>query len=109
MLNDQEKLDLARGLLKHLKVDESSLPSFMKDVDDSSTPTVRSADELLLAHFNEDSLWSLKTVRFLKDFTNYRSGVDFKTTNRSFVKLAMIYKTMGIKNYYFFYNSTTHC
>lgn len=102
MLHDEQKLELARGLLKYLRVDESSLPTFMKDMDDSDDPKVRTVDELLLAHFNEDSLFSIKTVRFLKDFSNYNAGYDFDTTNRSFVKLATIYKKMGIKNYYFF-------
>jgi hypothetical protein len=61
----------------------------------------RTEDELTMAHFNEDSLFKIKTVRFLKDFARYKAAPDLKTTNTSFLRTAEIFRQQGIKNYYF--------
>ena len=61
----------------------------------------RTEEETLMAHFNEDSLHSIKTVRFLKDFARYGAIPDKKTKNHSFLRTAEIFKLQGIKNYFF--------
>ena len=61
----------------------------------------RTEDETLMAHFEEDSLFSIKTVRFLKDFYRYKAAPDLKTQNTSFIRTAEIFRQQGIKNYYF--------
>lgn len=61
----------------------------------------RTEDETIMAHFNEDSLHSIKTVRFLKDFYRYRAAPDLSTKNTSFIRTAEIFRQQGIKNYYF--------
>lgn len=61
----------------------------------------RSEDELLLAHYNEDSLSAIKTVRFLKDFHLYKAAADRKTKNESFIRTSEIFRLQGIKNFYF--------
>lgn len=61
----------------------------------------RSEDETLLAHYKEDSLWSIRTARFLKDFHMYNAAPDLKTTNSSFLRTAEVFRRQGIKNYYF--------
>lgn len=63
--------------------------------------SARTEDEVLMAHFQEDSLHSIKTVRFLKDFYNYKAGPDLTTKNKSFLRTAEIFRKQGIKNYYF--------
>lgn len=62
---------------------------------------LRTEDETIMAHFNEDSLHSIKTVRFLKDFYRYKAAPDLKTTNSSFIRTAEVFRQQGIKNYYF--------
>lgn len=61
----------------------------------------RSPEDLLLAHYNEDSLHSIKTVRFLKDFARYGAAPDLNTKNVSFLRTAELFKQQGIKNYFF--------
>ena len=61
----------------------------------------RTEEETLMAHFHEDSLFSIKTVRFLKDFQRYGAVADKKTKNYSFLRTAEIFKRQGIKNYFF--------
>lgn len=63
--------------------------------------TKRTRDELILAHYNEDSLFSIKTARFLKDFARYRAVPDLTTKNLSFLRTAEVFRKQGIKNYYF--------
>ena len=64
-------------------------------------PESRTEDELIMAHYNEDSLHSIKTVRFLKDFARYKAAPDVDTTNTSFLRTSEIFRQQGIKNYYF--------
>jgi hypothetical protein len=61
----------------------------------------RTDDETLLAHYNEDSLYSIRTARFLKDFARYRAVPDLDTKNTSFLRTAEIFRKQGIKNYFF--------
>lgn len=61
----------------------------------------RTDDDVVLAHFNEDSLHGIKTVRFLKDFARYRAMADLTTKNQSFKRTAEIFRQQGIKNYFF--------
>lgn len=61
----------------------------------------RTEDETLIAHYKEDSLWGIKTARFLKDFHLYKAAPDMDTTNESFLRTAEIFRLQGIKNYYF--------
>lgn len=61
----------------------------------------RTDDENLLAHFNEDSLFSIRTVRFLKDFYRYGAKPDLETTNESFLRTAELFRQQGIKNFGF--------
>lgn len=96
----QAKLEFARKLVNHLG--SQNLPQSL--IDDKRLriePGSRTEDELLLAHFDEDSLHSIKTVRFLKDFYNYKAAPDLKTGNTSFLRTAEIFRQQGIKNYYF--------
>ena len=58
----------------------------------------RTEEETLMAHFHEDSLFSIKTVRFLKDFVRYNAIPDKDTTNKSFLRTAEIFRLQGIKN-----------
>jgi hypothetical protein len=94
------KLEFAKKLVNYLGA--QNLPRTLMDDKrlriDSDT---RTEDELLLAHFNEDSLHSIKTVRFLKDFYNYKAAPDLKTGNTSFLRTAEVFRQQGIKNYYF--------
>ena len=61
----------------------------------------RSDDENLLAHFNEDSLFGIRTVRFLKDFYRYGARPDLETPNESFLRTAELFRQQGIKNFGF--------
>jgi Hom_end-associated Hint. len=61
----------------------------------------RTDDDTVLAHFEEDSLHGIKTVRFLKDFARYRATADTETKNTSFKRTAEIFRQQGIKNYFF--------
>jgi len=94
------KLEFAKKLVNHLGA--QNLPRVLIDdrrlrVDSEA----RTEDELLLAHLNEDSLHSIKTVRFLKDFYNYKAAPDLKTGNTTFLRTAEVFRQQGIKNYYF--------
>lgn len=41
-------------------------------------------------------------ICFLQDWQNYPNAIaDTKTTNKSFIKMAQTYRSLGIKNYYF--------
>ncbi len=99
-MDQDEMLKVARQLLDYLEVPVSRLPTAMLD-DDSERPTTRTEEELILAHYREDTLRSIKTVRFITDFARYNAGYDFDTKNESFVRTAKIYRDMGVKNYYF--------
>ena len=59
---------------------------------------LRTEDETLLAHYKEDSLWGIKTARFLKDFHLYKAAPDMDTTNESFLRTAEVFRLQGIKN-----------
>lgn len=91
-------LNIAKKILGHLNLKEGSLPSSLMD---NKQTLLEDLDERLLAHYNEDSLWTMKTVRFLKDFQRYKAGVHLETTNKSFIRTAELFRQMGIKNYYF--------
>jgi len=97
---DNENLLFAKKLVDYLG--SNNLPKTL--IDDRKKridPESRSEDELLLAHYNEDSLWGIKTVRFLKDFHLYSAAPDLGTKNTSFLRTAEIFRRQGIKNYYF--------
>ena len=90
----------ARQIMSHLGV--AFLPKEL--IDDKKKridPTQRTEEDLILDHFREDSLHSIKTARFLKDFSLYRAIPDVSTTNESFLRTAEIFRQQGIKNYYF--------
>lgn len=73
-------------------------------IDDSAKriqSNTRTEEETLMAHFNEDSLYSIKTVRFLKDFARYNAIADRETSNKSFLRTSEIFRLQGIKNYFF--------
>lgn len=94
------ELQVAKNLLSHLGVHD--LPrELIDDRRDRIDPDSRTEDELILAHFREDSLFSIKTVRFLKDFYLYKAAPDLKTTNKSFLRTADLFRRQGIKNYYY--------
>lgn len=95
-----DKISLAKKLLTHLGCKYSALPEYLMD-DKNKRTHLKEEDDRILAHYEEDSLWTLKTVRFLKDFQRYRAGVHLETTNKSFLRTAEIFRKMGIKNYYF--------
>ncbi|MNM18527.1 hypothetical protein D3C81_288200 [compost metagenome] len=93
-------LDFAKRLVEYLG--SNNLPKEL--IDDRRLrrdPEARSEDETLLAHYHEDSLSAIKTVRFLKDFHLYKAAPDRKTKNESFLRTAEIFRLQGIKNYYF--------
>lgn len=94
------KLDLAKKLLTHLGAKGSALPEYLMD-DKDKRNHLEDIDDRIQAHYDEDSLWTLKTVRFLKDFSRYGAGVHLETTNKSFLRTAELFRQMGIKNYYF--------
>lgn len=94
------KLEVAKKLLAHLGTKYTALPEYLMD-DKNKRTHLEQEDDRILAHYEEDSLWTLKTVRFLKDFQRYRAGVHLETTNKSFLRTAEIFRKMGIKNYYF--------
>lgn len=98
---DYEKLlGVARKFVEHLG--SQNLPKRL--IDDKAKridPEARTEDETLMAHFEEDSLHSIKTVRFLKDFYRYRSAPDMTTKNESFIRTAEVFRLQGIKNFYF--------
>lgn len=97
---DHQKLGIAKQLLSHLGIKAETLPEFM--IDDTSHRTkLENIDERILAHHDEESLWTMKTVRFLKDFSRFGAGVHVETNNTTFLRTAELFRTMGIKNYYF--------
>lgn len=97
---DELELHLAREKLAMIGATESQLPEYLLDDDTEALP-IRTPEELLLAHYREDTLSAIKTVRFLKDFERYNAKPDLTTKNVSFLKVAEIFRLMGIKNYYF--------
>ncbi|QDB70421.1 putative DNA helicase/terminase [Aeromonas phage CF8] len=99
-MNDTEKLGIANALLKHLNLDASKLPEFLMD-DKNKRTLLDDPNDRVLAHYEEESLWTLKTVRFLKDFSRFGAGIHKETNNRSFLRTAELFRQMGIKNYYF--------
>lgn len=94
------QLETAKEVLEHLGLKWSQLPDYLMDDKNKRTPLAEE-DTRILAHFQEDTLWTLKTVRFLKDFRRYNAGVHLNTSNKSFKRTAELFKSMGIKNYYF--------
>lgn len=93
-------LEIAKKILQHQGWKAGSLPRFLMDDKNERTP-LDEDDHRIEAHYEEDSLWTLKTVRFLKDFSRYGAGVHTETTNKSFLRTAELFRQMGIKNYYF--------
>lgn len=97
---DNQALDFAKRLAEYLG--SNNLPKEL--IDDRRLridSEARTPDELLLAHYKEDSLSGIKTVRFLKDFHLYKAAPDLKTKNESFLRTAEVFRQQGIKNYYF--------
>lgn len=99
LVEDQEFL-FAKKLADYLDV--GGLPKVLLDDRTKRIDShARTERETLLAHFHEDSLFSIKTARFLKDFSRYRAAPDLKTKNESFLRTAEIFRQQGIKNYFF--------
>lgn len=96
----QDKLGIAKQVLNHLGIDPGKLPEFMLD-DEYKRAKLENLDERIMAHYEEESLWTMKTVRFLKDFSRFNAGVHLETNNATFLRTAELFRTMGIKNYYF--------
>lgn len=92
---EQDQLDM----LKYLKIQKEILPTSLLD-DPEEQPT-RTEQMLLKAHWEEDSLKSIRTVRFLKDFDRYNARPDFNTKNKSFLRTAEIFRSMGVRNCFF--------
>lgn len=97
---DSDNLAFSKRLIDHLG--SNNLPKeLIDDFKNRVNFEARSEDETLLAHYNEDSLWAIKTVRFLKDFHKYQAAPDLTTKNESFLRTAEIFRLQEIKNYYF--------
>lgn len=94
------QLDIAKKVLSHLGLKPSQLPEYLMD-DKSKRHQLTEDDIRIQSHYEEDTLWTLKTVRFLKDFQRYKAGVHKETTNKTFLRTAELFRQMGIKNYYF--------
>lgn len=95
-----DNTELAKSVLEHLGWKAKNLPEFL--MDDRHKRTLLEDDDLrITSHYEEDSLWSLRTVRFLKDFYRYNAGVHRETTNKSFLRTAELFRKMGIKNHSF--------
>lgn len=95
-----EQLEIAKKVLEHSGLKWNVLPEYLMDDKNKRNPLTEQ-DDRILAHYNEDSLFTLKTVRFLKDFQRYKAGVHLETSNKSFVRTAQLFRKMGIKNHYF--------
>ncbi|AGB07167.1 hypothetical protein [Vibrio phage VP4B] len=90
-------LEEQQAVLKYLEIEQDRLPTKMVD-DPSDDIPERSWEELLAAHWEEDTLKSIKTVRFMKDFQRYRARPDLKTTNTSFIRTMDVFRKMKVKN-----------
>lgn len=95
-----EKLGIAKQVMSHLGIEPEQLPEYMFDDKTKRTP-LTNLDERILSHYDEESLWTMKTVRFLKDFSRFNAGVHLETNNATFLRTAELFRNMGIKNYYF--------
>lgn len=95
-----EPIEKAKKVLEHLGLKYTQLPEYLMD-DKNKRTKLEGEDERVMAHFEEDTLWTLKTVRFLKDFQRYNAGIHINTSNKSFRRTAELFRGMGIKNYYF--------
>ena len=97
---DQDKLNTAKSILNHLGIKAETLPDFVTDAYSKQIPCV-DLDERILAHYDDESMPTLRTVRFLKDFSRFGAGIHLETTNKSFLRTAELFRQMGIKNYFF--------
>lgn len=95
-----DRLTLAKTIMQHQDIKVSDLPTHLF-TDKAKDYPLDDEDDRILAHYNEDTLFSLRTVRFLKDFSRLGAGFDLGTTNKSFVRTAELFRLMGVKNYYF--------
>lgn len=93
-------LETAKSIMEYLGWKAKNLPEYLMD-DKKKRTLLEEDDHRIESHYQEDSLWSLKTVRFLKDFYLYNAGVHRETTNKSFLRTAELFKKMGIKNHSF--------
>lgn len=94
------ELEMAKEV--HAYLGGGPLPkSLIDDRRDRVDGELRTEDQTILAHYKEDSLFSIKTARFLKDFPRYNAIPDLQTRNISFLRTAEIFRKQGIKNYYF--------
>lgn len=97
---EEKQLKFAKELMTYLGA-QNLPPELIDDRKNRVDWAKRTEDELVMAHFNEDSLSKIKTVRFLKDFPRYQAAADRTTKNTSFLRTAEIFRQQGIKNYYF--------
>ena len=97
---NQDKLNTAKSILKHLGIKAETLPDFVTDAYSKPIPCV-DLDERILSHYEDESMPTLRTVRFLKDFSRFGAGIHLETTNKSFLRTAELFRQMGIKNYFF--------
>lgn len=93
----------AYDILQYLRIKPEQLPDTLLDeeLDESYSPEGESEEDRVKKHYDEDSISSIKTVRFLKDYPRYNARPDLTTKNVSFLKTAEVFKNMGIKNCYF--------
>lgn len=97
---NQDKLNTAKSILKHLGIKAETLPDFVTDAYSKPIPCV-DLDERILSHYEDESMPTLRTVRFLKDFSRFGAGIHLETTNKTFLRTAELFRQMGIKNYFF--------
>lgn len=95
-----DRLSIASAIMEHQGLKFTDLPETLFTDSRKEYPLIDEEDRIL-AHYNEDTLFALKTVRFLKDFSRLHAGFDLETTNTSFLRSAELFRMMGIKNYYF--------
>lgn len=100
VIHHMDNLAIAKSILAHLGGKAERLPEYLMDDENKRRP-LEDLDQRVMAHYKEDSLWTLKTVRFLKDFSRIGAGVHRETNNKTFLRTAEVFRQMGIKNYYF--------
>lgn len=44
----------------------------------------------------------MNTILYMKDIAEKHPYIDYNTKNQSFLRIALVLKRMGIRNYYFF-------
>lgn len=99
----ESSLNIAKDVMGYLGVTAANLPDILieEELNEEYSPEGETEDFKILKHFNEDSISSIRTVRYLKDYARYNARPDLQTTNTSFLKTAEVFKKMGVKNCYF--------